>query len=107
MDNSCIGCKYLYKRDSGYSNYTVAETVVDCAVDRNPHLPADEPYNWTTGGGDQWPATNQSRCERYEAGPTVHLDVDGEVGPADCTDDEILIALICKKEAVDPNGRPQ
>ncbi len=40
-DNSCVGCKFLYVQDEGYSNYTVENSEVRCAHDRNKSLPAD------------------------------------------------------------------
>lgn len=92
-EKSCVGCKFLYARDSGYSNYTVSETEIDCAVKRNPNLPASEPYDWRAGS-DNWPATQESRCERYAKGTMVHLDVDGEVSAKDCTDDPEVIEAI-------------
>lgn len=95
-EKSCLGCKFLYLRDSGYSNYTVMDTEVDCALNRNPNLPADEPSDWwaSMDKPDNWPKTSSSRCERYAEGPTVHLDVDGESKAKDFTDDTEVIELI-------------
>jgi hypothetical protein len=96
---SCVGCKFLYSRGYGYSNYTWENTTVNCAKDRNPHLAdgeADEPCDWTREGAtDNWPKTNASRCELFAEGPYVQLDVDGENGPADETDDREQIDAIC------------
>lgn len=90
---SCARCKYLYLTDSGYSNYTVENTSVSCALDKNPKIPYGEsteyPHDWRiySDGHDPWSVTNQSRCEEYEAiGPDqlpCHLDVDGETTPED------------------------
>lgn len=79
-ETSCIGCKFLYFLDRGYSNYTVEETETRCALKKNLKLPSNAPYDWNTKGGeDNWPATNAGRCESYEHSDiTVHLDVDGE-----------------------------
>ena len=105
MSKSCIGCKWLYKRDSGYSNWTVLETEVKCARGNNSNLPADEPYDWhEKADSDNWSATKESRCELFAPGPLVHLDCDGEVGPAGDTDDAEVIAVICKLEDIGPNG---
>ena len=107
MSKSCVGCKWLYKHDSGYSNYTVENTDVLCAKDKNPNLPADEPYDWKEEvDADNWTKTNASRCELYALGPTVCLDVDGESGPADYTDDAEVIAVISVHAGVDPKGTP-
>jgi hypothetical protein len=107
MSKSCVGCKWLYKHDSGYSNWTVMETDVRCAKDKNPNLPADDPFDWKEDPeADNWPKTKDSRCELYAPGPMVHLDVDGETGPADCTDDAEVIAVIAAHANVEPKGRP-
>lgn len=65
---SCVGCQYMYMHDTGYSNYTVLNTEVRCALDKNPNLPADAPYDWAAkhdGSRDNWPKTNESRCEKF------------------------------------------
>lgn len=102
-EKSCVGCKYLYSEGSGYSNYTWEETDVRCAKDRNPHLPADEPYDWKKEP-DNWPMTKDSRCELYAPGEMVALDVDGEDGPADYTEDAEAIAAICAHCERKPHG---
>ena len=101
-EQSCLGCKFLYTQDSGWSNWTVEETEVRCALRANPNLPADQPWNWTTGGGDNWPATNASRCVNFAAGPSVSLDVEGETHPRDCTDDPETIAAVCAHAEIAP-----
>ena len=106
---SCVGCKFLYGHDSGYSNYTWMETYVHCAKDRNPNLldgEKEEPYDWNKQEiGDNWKATADSRCELFAAGPFITLDVDGENGPADDTDDQEAIDAICKHSGREPKGR--
>jgi hypothetical protein len=92
-EKSCVGCKFLYSHDRGYSNYTVEETEMICAKDRNSKLPADVPYDWKQEP-DNWPHTNESRCDLYAAGPFIRLDVDGEYTAAQQTDDAEVIALI-------------
>ncbi len=85
-EKSCIGCKYMYGQDSGYSNYTVENTAIICALNKNKNLPKDEPHNWNQEN-DNWPATMDSRCDSYSAGGMVRLDVDGEDLVEDQTDD--------------------
>lgn len=89
-ETSCARCKFLYFHDSGYSNYTVENTSVLCALDKNPNLisnpPQDLPYDWRYDNGpDNWSLTRNSRCEKYdpigERHAPVHLDVDGEIFP--------------------------
>lgn len=84
MSKSCAGCVFLYLRDQGYSNYTVEETEVHCATDSNPFLrdakgeSNRKPYDWNGDPEqDNWPMTQTSRCEWYQAGHgTFHGDVD-------------------------------
>ena len=94
-EKSCVGCKFLYTQGRGYSNYTWLETDVDCAKDKNPNLPREEPADWNMKE-DNWPATMGGRCSLYELGEMVALDVEGEDGPADCTQDEETIAAVCE-----------
>lgn len=74
---SCAGCQYLYMVDDGYSNFTVEETKVFCALDLNPNIDpygADLPHDWTMmksysridlSSQDNWPVTQNSRCVHY------------------------------------------
>lgn len=86
---SCATCKFLYGQDTGYSNYTVTDTDIHCALERNPHLPTVMPFDWKfTYTSDNWPATQNSRCEKYDVRREKDempdwfripwLDVDGE-----------------------------
>lgn len=78
---SCARCAYLYLHDRGYSNWTVTETDVLCALDRNPNLVdgPSEPHDWNWDpANDNWPKTNNSRCSKYEPiDCMIQLDVDG------------------------------
>jgi len=92
-EKSCLGCKFLFSQDLGYSNYTVEETEIRCAKNRNSNLPASEPYDWKRGE-DNWPATQGSRCELYAPGEMVHLDVEGEdTVDSQTTDREVIDAI--------------
>lgn len=103
-DKSCVGCKFLYSKGLGYSNYTWEENEVRCAKDKNPNLPAEEGFDWTPQN-DNWAKTNASRCELYAVGgEMVKLDVDGDDGPADYTQDEEAIAAICEHSGLGRNG---
>lgn len=95
MSNSCVGCKYLYTYGSGYSNYTWEETFVCCALDKNQNLEAEEPYDWKEDPeNDNWPKTNESRCDSYSSGEKVTLDVDGEDRISEYTNDQEAIDAI-------------
>lgn len=86
-EKSCIGCKFLYTQDHGYSNYTVEETEVCCAKNRNPNLrDAMRPWDWNEKD-DNWPSTKDARCDLYAPGPSINLDVDGEDSISSQTED--------------------
>lgn len=94
-NNSCRNCQYLYTEDYGYSNYTVTDTYIRCALDKNPHLAdkdVDMPWDFIDdarrGINDRWPPTCNSACERFSARgelPMARFDVDGELKLADVT----------------------
>lgn len=102
--NSCIGCRFLFEKDEGYSNYTVEETVVCCALRLNKQLPADKPWDWNNNiGEDNWPKTNNSRCEEYRYHKDmVSLDVDSEESISGQTDviTATIITVYCEKEGI-------
>ena len=88
---SCLQCKYLFTRDTGYSNYTVEDTDMHCVLSANPKLPAEMPdevydyghdsrYKWMQAKDDRWHATKEGRCDKYEHtdNDPPHIDCDGE-----------------------------
>lgn len=119
-NKSCVGCKFLYQVGEGYSNYTWLDDVVCCALNLNPNLNeyGYRPSDWNAiqivydnymhavldPENDNWPRTNQSRCHKYSPGQYIMLDVDGDDGPADYTDDEEQIFAICKDCGRGPHG---
>lgn len=72
MSKSCLGCKWIFHKDEGYSNWTVEDTGMHCVHRRNPKLPADIPdeISWheppMRQHNDKWHATKDGRCELYE-----------------------------------------
>ena len=72
MSNSCLGCRWIFHHDRGYSNWTVEDTEMHCVHRRNPKMPADIPDEITwmeppmTQDNDEWHVTKDSRCELYE-----------------------------------------
>jgi hypothetical protein len=104
MSKSCLGCKFLYDQDEGYSNYTVIDTSTICALDLNDKLPAESPRD-RQSNPDNWPATMCGRCDRYAEGVAVHLDVEGDDYVEDQTEDEEQRAAILKSSGRDP--KPQ
>lgn len=117
MNQSCLGCKYLYGRGDGYSNWTWLDTDVHCALNRNPKLPATMPSDWTFSHWegteplpdfDNWPATATSRCDQFEEGKFMTLDIEEEDGPATFSDDPAQVATICLHADRPPFGsRPE
>ena len=106
MSTTCVGCKYLYSIGRGYSNYTWENTEINCALDKCAKYPADIPYDWQRQTGeDNWPVTNQSRCKSYEPGPFIELDVDGDNGPADFSEDIAQISSVSLHSGREWHGR--
>lgn len=110
---SCAGCEYLYFRNIGYSNYTVTDTVVHCALDRNPNLKDKEvevPYDWRhdlkNGIHDRWEPTCNSMCERFsplrQACSPALFDVDGEI---DATGATVGFSLAARRAIAKHSGR--
>lgn len=92
MSNSCLQCKFLFTRDTGYSNWTVEDTELHCVLKLNPNLPAEIPddvrdyyasnkvrYTWMKAEDDKWHCTKDSRCDKYQHSDDdpVHIDCDG------------------------------
>lgn len=112
-NNSCRNCQYLYAEDYGYSNYTVTDTYIRCALGKNPHLvdkgvnmPWDFTADETRGIIDRWPPTCNSACERFcPRGelPMARFDVDGDVTLADATGG--FSSLVCEAIAHHRGGR--
>lgn len=94
---SCMQCRWLFKRDTGYSNYTIEDTEAHCVHRRNPALPAQVPdesyvymsaeeprhdwdHVWVHPKLDRWHATRSGRCELYEktSDAIINIDVEGE-----------------------------
>lgn len=43
---SCVGCIFLWRDGSGYSDYTWIDTALKCGKGAHPNLPLDEPDDW-------------------------------------------------------------
>ena len=92
MKKCCTNCKFLYRADNGYSNYTVEGTDIDCLKSKNKAFPVDE-HAYSVDEKVQ--KMMNFKCEEYSPGKElqVHLDVDREVTFLNsCTDPEILAA---------------
>lgn len=95
-NTSCYRCQFLYLQDAGYSNYTVLETIVKCALNKNPNLKdrdVELPYDWIDdlkkGIYDRWQPTCTSMCEEYRPLPPMtemaQFDVDGDTTADEAT----------------------
>lgn len=99
---SCVGCKFLYGRQEGYSSYTVTDIIVVCALDRNPSLLNDaarEPQEgeWLNQSPDtdNFFATKNGRCDRYSPTPAGYFSLwPHEDDPSEKTADQEAIDAI-------------
>ena len=94
MSNSCVGCKYLCGIGNGYSDYTWMDTDAVCLKNKNPKLPDSEPYDWSRDAvNDNWPATQNGRCDLYDEGPYILVSPDGHVDeePVDLEQAELIL----------------
>lgn len=91
---SCVGCKFLYGQDIGWSNWTVTDTEVRCMLANNPMLPETMPVDWINSSPeeDNWPVTMNSRCHKYDEGEFFVLDVEGETTIEVSSNDPEVIA---------------
>jgi len=69
---NCADCKFCMFIDEGYSNYTVENTVFECAREKHPDGTFDRFY----GTDPRLEYANQ--CEAFEAGECIEMDVDHE-----------------------------
>jgi hypothetical protein len=69
---SCSSCRFAIFEDTGYSNWTVMGTDFSCAKRLHPDGIFDEFY------GEDVRLQYADRCEGFEAGESIHMDVDGE-----------------------------
>lgn len=105
-EHRCEDCKFLYKQDEGYSNYTVTDTTLHCLKNLNPAMPKDEDYR--PQGGDPALAFGET-CAGFSAGEGLHIDPEREDAPDDdsqsiaphYTDDEEIIAAFNSYEHKD------
>ena len=83
MNNSCIGCKYLYTKVIGYSCWTIISIDICCYKEKNTNLPCDKPCDWNgpncDPAFDNWELTRNSRCSDYITG--LHRDFNVEESP--------------------------
>lgn len=76
---NCFGCKYLFGRGHGYSDYTWMETYIECAKELNEHLPIEMCVGFMD---DEAPslrllAVVAQECDQYEPGPFITVSPDG------------------------------
>jgi hypothetical protein len=88
----CSDCKYHIDEDTGYSNWTVEGTDIDCLLKLNPGLPKDRWYN-------EDPVLDfANQCEKFVEGPGVEVDVDIGLGDLmNYSDDPEIKELLSKR----------
>ncbi len=90
----CEACKFCFRQDSGYSNWTVEYTSIDCLLNLNPKMPSEDSYiedpklDPILGFGET--------CPKWAEGTPASFDVDGEVTAEDYKDDPEVYALLKK-----------
>lgn len=75
---NCTTCKFFFRKEYGYSNYTVTDVELDCLKGLNPGLSKNEEF--VRGGVDpvlMFGAT----CPSYVKGYPLEIDVDMEQVP--------------------------
>lgn len=98
-NTSCKGCKFLYTKGEGYSNWTWLDTIARCALDKNPSIPKDSFGNIEDLYKLQCIKTG--RCDRYAPGVLVELDVDGDDTPWHFTDDrEAIVEILASEDRI-------
>lgn len=76
----CYNCKFYYRQDHGYSNYTVEDTVVNCLRGKNPNIEGvSEGYSWETDDHEFMKAAET--CDSFARGEPLYIDVDEESIP--------------------------
>ena len=89
MNESCLGCKFLYGNGTGYSNYTWMETYLECALDKNPNLKdVEKPFDYEIQVIDNFIPTMNSRCEFYRSGEFIVLPPDRDDDLSEYSDRE-------------------
>lgn len=105
MENKkrCYNCRWFATEDSGYSNYTVMDTVVHCLKGLNPAFPCNESYSWRTehlSTKDHEILRVAETCPSFEFVSNekqIQLDVDGEISLKQWADDDELYQLALKE----------
>lgn len=69
---NCTHCRFAIFADTGYSNWTVMGTDFSCAKRLHPDGTFDEFY------GEDVRLQFADRCDGFEPGEAIHLDVDEE-----------------------------
>lgn len=76
----CYNCKFYYRHNRGYSNYTVEETEVNCLRNKNKFLHyTPEGYAWEAD--DHAYMRVAESCDGYVFGEPLTVDCDEEQMP--------------------------
>ena len=88
-EERCTNCKFFLAVDSGYSNYTVEETELDCLKGLNKRLPATESYRFETEQSDVNAFAEE--CNYFSSGEGTYIDVDREDGDEENYNDDLEV----------------
>ena len=78
----CYNCKFYYRQDEGYSNYTVELTQVHCLRGKNPKVDGEsEGYDWETEDHEFMKVAET--CDSFARGEPLFMDCDHEAVPFD------------------------
>lgn len=70
----CSDCVFFATQDSGYSNWTVEETMCGCLKNKNPALPALQSYRWET----ELSRKLSVECDSFREGKEFQINMDVE-----------------------------
>ena len=95
MNESCLGCKFLYGNGTGYSNYIWMETYLECSLDMNDNLKEVEmPCEFPGQVVDEFIPTKNSRCKLFSPGEFIILSPDRDDDLSDYLDREQIDIIL-------------
>ena len=87
---TCFDCNFAVLQDYGYSNYTVEGTTFRCAKKAHPQGECEHTFD-----DDPW-ATFADKCDSFESGCCIRLDVEGEQETLLSDEEKAIMELLRK-----------
>ncbi len=97
---TCGGCKYLYSEGIGFSDDDRTATRLACALGNAETLPIEIDVRQKMEAG----VIATTRCEHYNTGRMINLDVAGRDGPAQHSFDEAQVRAVAEHSGRNPLG---